>query len=157
MLYFVNRQSYWGVEEKDSVIVEIAVGGSDYANPGMLVPKWRNLGEGQEFKDPREAVEAAIAICRAWRQAGEKKAKVAYGCTGGFTMPFDPATFLKAQDWADDRFEKLPKCDVCGDLMGEEDHYTHEFADKDENFCSEHCAEKAYWACRVIDDEEEVA
>ena len=57
--------------------------------------------------DPVEAVEAAIAICRAWRQDGKKEAKVGYEATGGMTLPFDSCTFREARQWAKQRQKKM--------------------------------------------------
>jgi len=144
--FFVSRQQYWGVEEEEGTVVEIAYGGSDYANPDMLGAKWPRLGEGQEFSDPREAVEAAIAVCNAWRAAGCPHAKVAMGSTGGCTIPFEPKTYEECQARAEEIFEKLPKCDECADPLGK-DTFSHDL-DDDSKFCSEHCAEKNYWNLR---------
>ena len=85
MPYFVSRQCYWGVE--DPYVVEVASGGLDYANPDMLGVKYKRLGEGKEYLDPREAVQAAIAISRAWTETDGAPLPVAYGATGGMTMP----------------------------------------------------------------------
>ena len=96
--FFVSRQSYW---PEGQLTVEIAGGGLDYANPDMLVEKYKHLGEGQEFDDPVEAAEAAIAVAQAWRKdAPGKKICVAYGYTGGFTMPFEPSTQKDVMAWA---------------------------------------------------------
>ena len=36
-MYVITRQAYWGVEENERYVVEIAQGGRDYANPDALV------------------------------------------------------------------------------------------------------------------------
>jgi hypothetical protein len=150
MLFFVSRQHYWGVDEEDAYIVEIAMGGTDYANPDMLTPKWRHLGEGKEYTDPKEAVEAAIRVCDAWRASGETNAKVAMGSTGGNTLPFEPKEYEEARKRAQELYDKLPKCDQCGDLIDSDDEtYTNEM---DETFCSEVCADKNYYACQESSD-----
>jgi hypothetical protein len=149
MKFFVSRQQYWGVEPEEGTIVEVCTGGSDYANADMLCPKWRSLGEGRGFKDPREAIEAAITIKDAWIQAGEENAKVGYGSTGGFTLPFEGKEDEDCRAWAEKVYAKLPKCQACGELRGEErecfgnDYSTH-MNDKGERypFCSQYCAEK---------------
>ncbi|MDO8490838.1 MAG: hypothetical protein Q7T04_02340 [Dehalococcoidia bacterium] len=57
-------------------------------------------------------------------------------------MPFDTGTFKALLAWADKIFEKLPKCDRCGDLLPEHYYTVQElYGDK---FCSEYCAERAY-------------
>jgi hypothetical protein len=77
--------------------VEISAGGVDYCNPDALVATFANLGEGETFISPVAAVEAAIAICDAWRKDGRPEAQIGYGATGGMTMPFDPCTYSEAR------------------------------------------------------------
>jgi hypothetical protein len=144
-LYFVSRQAYWGVEPEDAYIVEVAIGGCDYANADMLTCRWPSLGEGREFSNPIEAVDAAIEICNAWRKDGCITAHVGYGATGGGTMPFDPLSYDNARTLAQAAYDKLPKCDQCGELLGKET-FTHPWAMNDEKYCREYCAEKAYAA-----------
>lgn len=152
MLYFVSRQSYWGEDPAD--VVEIAVGGRDYANPDMLVEKYRRYGEGDEFDDPRDAVEAAIKIAEAWSSDAGEVRPIAYGCTAGFTLPFSPSGYEEARAWAERTYEKLPKCPRCGDLLPEaRECYSHDFADG-EFFCSEDCAERDFYD-RFEDEAEE--
>lgn len=150
MTYFVSRQKYWGIEPEDGTIVEIAQGGRDYANPDMLNTRWANLGEGREFSNPREAVEAAIKVCEAWREAGEKNAQLGMGFTAGSTMPFDPIEYTEAKKLAESVWEKLPKCSHCGELLGKET-YTHDMTE--EKFCREYCAEQDYINCLILNDE----
>lgn len=152
--FFVSRQTYWGVDPEEGTVVEVAYGGLDYANPDMLVAKWGNLGEGKEFSDPRDAVAAAIAVCEAWKEHGEKNAKVAMGSTGGNTIPFEPKTYDEVVKRAQELYDKLPKCAECGELLGSET-YTHDLIMDDEKFCSEHCAEKNYNSCNVVEDDTE--
>jgi hypothetical protein len=136
-VWFVSRQCYWPDGTK---VVEVAAGGRDYANAGMLCAKYS--GEGEEYRDPVEAVEVAIAICRSWRRDGEGRAKVAWGATGGFTMPFEPSTFKEARAWAKERRSKLERCPQCGYIMpGPRDRWRLQGWD-DEEFCSDHCAER---------------
>lgn len=154
MKFFVSRQQYWGVEEEEGTVVEVAYGGLDYANPDMLGTKWRELGEGKEFTDPREAVEAAIRVCDAWRKAGCPHAKVAMGSTGGCTIPFEPKEYDACRARAAELFEKLPKCAECGELLGTET-FTHDLVMDDEKFCREYCAEKNYNACNETEEEDD--
>ena len=152
--WFVSRQSYWGVDEEEGTIVEVAQGGLDYANPDMLGAKWPHLGEGKEFSDPREAVTAAIAICEEWKKTNPN-ARVAMGATGGNTLPFEGQEYDVLHKRAEDIYEKLPKCAECGDLLGDET-FTHDYAD-DDKFCREYCAEKnhgKYLEDMLPDDEE---
>jgi hypothetical protein len=95
MKLVVTRQLQWPEGKR---VVEVSTGGMDYTNPDALVPKYE--GEFEEFDDPGEAVEAAIKICRKWREDGCKDAKVGFGSTGGFTMPFEGCSFKEAREWA---------------------------------------------------------
>lgn len=140
MIFFVSRQCYW---PEGKLVVEIACGGLDYANPDMMVPKFRAQGEGEEYQDPREAVEAALQIRRAWAKAEGKNIRsfpIAYGSTGGVSLPFDPCTQKEAEAWAERLYQKLPKCDECGGLLGKET-WTDDFGEL--TFCREYCAEKS--------------
>jgi hypothetical protein len=139
-MYFVSRQIYWGVDPEDSHTVEIASGGRDYANPDMLVPKYS--GEGEEYTNPVEAVEAAITIAEQWKQASPGKTiNIAHGFTGGLTMPFEADTPEQLRAWAKQALEKLPKCGQCGEILGKEKYHLTDDPDLGE-FCSEYCAEK---------------
>ena len=133
--WVVTRQRYWpdGTE-----VVEIAAGGRDYSNPDELCPQYP--GEGEDYTDPREAVETAVRILRAWQGHGHKKARLAIGATLGFTLPFNPCTITDAKHWADKRYAALPKCAQCGGLLGDERYGNHDFGEYD--CCSESCAEK---------------
>jgi len=141
-MWFVSRQSYWGVDEKDQNVVEIAYGGIDYANPDML--KSRYCQEGMVYDDPREALEAAIEIARQWKQDFPKlKIGIAQGYTGGNTLPFEKSSIKDLRKWAKDTWEALPKCGTCGKALGEKNWKLNDDLDMGDEYCSEHCAEKA--------------
>lgn len=95
MKLVVTRQLQWPEGKR---VVEVSVGDIDYVNPDALVAKY--AGEFQEYDNPIEAVESAIDICRKWRADGCKDAKVGFGSTGGFTMPFVVCSFEEARKWA---------------------------------------------------------
>lgn len=95
MKYFVSRQMYWPFGDK---VIEIAEGGVDYANPDMLVVGFPELGEGVEYDDPREALEAAFRIRDAWPGS-----RIEVGCTHGYTMPFEEhPSDEELREWAKD-------------------------------------------------------
>lgn len=138
MKWFVSRQSYWGVEPEDQYCVEIARGGLIYTNPDMLVSKYD--GEGEEYADPREAVEAALKIRDAWKKDDpDLTINVAHGATMGFTIPFEGDGDEALKKWAETEYENLPKCDQCGELI-EEEYKLFDY--EDFKFCREYCAEK---------------
>ena len=150
MPYTVTRQHQW---PGGDYVVEVSAGGQDYTNPDALGVNFARLGEGETFLSPVAAVEAAIAICRAWRKDGAPKAKIAYGATGGMTMPFDPCTYEEAKKWAAKKEAELPRCDRCGELLPEK-YFSVPEMDGD-RFCREYCAEEAYaQACTefVVED-----
>lgn len=136
MPFTVTRQLQW---PEGTPVVEVSVGGLDYTNPDALVERYD--GEFQTYDDPREAAAVAIAICKAWRKDGEKRARIGIGATGGMTMPFDPCTFREAMAWAKKRYLDPPKCDRCRDTLREQYYFDPD--DPDVKFCSEFCAEKS--------------
>lgn len=94
-MYAVTRQIQWPTGEH---VVEIASGGMDYTNPDALVARYP--GEFQEFDDPKEALDAALAIAEAWQKdEPKKKIAVAAGYTGGYTMPFEPMEKEELERW----------------------------------------------------------
>lgn len=148
-MYTVTRQIQW---PEGKPVVEVSYGGINYCNPGALAEKY--LGEFEEFKDPRKAVETAIDICKSWRNDGEKKAKIGIGSTGGMSMPFETCTFKQAREWAEKEYKSLEKCPQCNRIV-EKDHEKWsagrivtnkgEFiSDGQYVYCSEYCAEKHY-------------
>jgi len=108
----VTRQRQWPEGKR---VVEVSVGGMDYVNPDALVAKYP--GELAEYDDPIEAVEAAIDVCRKWRiEGGCKGAKVGFGSTGGFTIPFEDCTFKEARKWARS-FAARMHCEHCNSKL----------------------------------------
>jgi hypothetical protein len=140
-MWTVTRQRQW---PDGDLVVEISAGSGDYTNPGALVERYN--GEFEEFADPREAVSTAIAIAQAWQKdQPDEEIGIAHGATGGYTMPFsgEPLTeevFADLRAWAEKQYEKLPKCDQCGEVMGKERYRVFDYDDFE--FCREYCAEK---------------
>jgi len=133
MKYFVSRQKYWPTGE---LVVEVAVGGKNYANPDMLVSQFP--GEAEEYHDPRQAVAVGIKIADAWKAAsGHTEIEVRTGFTHGFTAPFESGSYQEAQAWAQRQYQQLDNCDACGELLNDE-RYTDSFGEG--KFCSERCA-----------------
>jgi len=143
--WFVSRQCYWGVDDEDRNVVEIAAGGLDYANADMLVARWSNLGEGGEYTDPREALKAAKSVRDAWiAVAPDDQVHIEVGATGGYTMPFTMHPTDKQLDqWATTAWIVAPKCDRCGEVLPEA-FFVMSDGVSDDKFCSERCAEMSY-------------
>jgi hypothetical protein len=138
-MFTVTRQRQWpdGTE-----LVEVSCGGLDYTNPDALGKKY--AGEFEEFADPREAVETAIEISRAWRKDSHKRIPVGVGSTHGMTMPFDSGTFQDARLWAKEVWDGLEKCAGCGNPLPDSKRdywYANDWDGLD--YCSEHCATRA--------------
>lgn len=134
----VTRQHQW---PDGLYAVEVSAGGRDYTNPGALSKKYS--GEFETYRDPREAVEVAIRICRDWRKDGEPKAKVGHGATGGMSMYFHASTYKDLRSWAQATWEKLDKCVQCGDVLVERwgPPWGHQ---SEYDCCSERCVDKHY-------------
>lgn len=140
MKFTVTRQVQFGGND----CVEISRGGLDYANPDMLVPKYK--GEGETYDNPVEAVEIAIEIAKKWQEeCPDRCILIDHGATGGMTMPFDGCelaveTFEALRCWAKILFDKAPKCEQCGEVLPEMFYTNYETG---ENYCSSYCAELA--------------
>jgi hypothetical protein len=152
MIWHVSRQSYYYSRLQ---IVEIAAGGIDMSGADTLCSAYQTLGEGKDFKDPQEAVEAAIAIARAWRKNEPgKRIVIGHGCTGGMGMELEPCTIPGARKWAEEAYEKLSKCDRCGKILPE-NYYTDDFGES--KFCSDRCWEKEQVELEKLNAEEQEA
>ena len=137
-MFTVTRQRQWPDGEN---VVEVSSGGLDYCNPDALAEKYS--GEFQEFTDPREAVETAITIVRAWRKDSRERISIGVGSTLGMTLPFSPDTFAHARAWAKQVWERLPKCAGCSEpLPAKNDRWSANDWDGLE-YCSERCAIRA--------------
>lgn len=143
MVWTVSRQQQWATGDN---VVEISEGGIDYANADMLVEHYP--GEGKEYLDPREAVEAAVEIALNWQQDDPGDTiLIGYGYTGGMSMPFEGEettieTFAALREWAQELFDKAKKCDQCSEVLPDPPRwYIYEL---DESYCSEYCAERGW-------------
>lgn len=135
-MYYVSRQYYYYSGLK---MVEIAYGGCDYANADQLVTKYGRLGEGKEFLNPKNAVEAAIDVRDEWQKDSKEKINISLGSTKGFSMEFEPMTDEELIEKAQKLYDGMDKCEKCGDLL--EETYFSEYLQA--NFCSTNCLEKA--------------
>ncbi len=137
---FVSRQHYYYGGNK---VVEVELNGLDYAGPDMLV-NGEYPGECKEYDDPREAINVAIAIRDAWRKdmPGET-IDIALGSTQGMGMEIEATekTDEELREWAQKRWDALPKCDRCGELIVEKWGVVDEPDCGD--FCSENCVQHA--------------
>jgi len=148
MKYVVTRQGYWGVDPEDCYTVEIAEGGIDYCNPDALVAKY--AGEFEEFIDPREAVQVALEIAEQWQKdCQDIQVNVAYGNTMGMTMPFEASEKAEVIAWGEKEYAGMPKCSCCGEIILEE-WINPDSEWSGEKYCSEYCADKAYWQATVL-------
>lgn len=137
-MYTVTRQRQW--PDGDNV-VEISSGGLNYTNPDALVAKYP--GEFEEFTDPREAAETALEIAESWRaDCPGVEIGVAYGSTGGYTLPFSPCGVEELREWSQAEWDSLPKCGCCGEPFPDkrERWYANDWDDIE--YCSERCADK---------------
>lgn len=119
------------------LVVEVGIGDYNYANPGQI-------GECYEFEDPREAVKLALTIAQTEEAARREIVEVAHGYTMGMTMPFSPCTPKELVAWGEEQYELRPKCGRCGEIYEGKGYYHPDLAE-DDRFCSENCADNAYW------------
>lgn len=152
--WFVSRQSYWGIDAPECNVVEIAYGGIDYANADMLCEKYE--GEGEEYTDPVEALDAAIRIRDAWTADRPDDAPhIEHGFTGGNTIPFtDEPTDEELRQWAEETKAKLPRCERCGGIISG-DPWKINDDPWDEQFCSESCADDAWSEQNAADEDDD--
>lgn len=155
-MFYVSRQSNYYDDGAYSVEVARRL---DCSGPGTLVARYAQLGEGDEYDNPHDAVEAAIAISRAWR--GEiGRASVPFRCftiAGNafvYSTVKDAMTIPELRAWARGEWDALKKCDRCGDpIMGE----TWRLVEDPDigDFCSENCCDRAMEDMRdaAADDE----
>lgn len=139
MTYFVSRQSYYYSGER---VVEIAEGGLGSAGCDMYVNAYP--GEGEEYHDPREAVEAAILIWKQWVDDSNvplpSGIAIGFGCIAELEPSLD---LIELREYAEAEYDELEKCARCNGLIMDEPYIIHEFGD-DDKYCTEYCAEEAY-------------
>lgn len=131
--YTVTRQLQWPDGDR---VVEVSVGSFDYCNPGSLASNYK--GENEEYELATEAVNAALSIQEQWQKdlPGEEIG-IAYGNTGGMTMPFSPCDKEEVLKWAEQRDADLPCCDHCGKKITGRSWISVDYQDFE--FCSEYC------------------
>ena len=145
MQYAITRQHYWGADPDEALNVEIAAGGIDYAGPDALVGKY--AGEFMVYADPREAVEAAIEIATQWQRdcPGETINMVA-GYSLDMVYPANAMGIEELRAWGEKEYARLPKCSRCEDLLPDNPFINLDSHWSDEVYCSEYCADEAYWS-----------
>ena len=142
-MYAITRQDYWGSEDDERYCVEIATGGLDYANADALAGKYP--GEFDVYEDPREALDVAIEIAKAWQKdQPDIIVNISHGFTGGMSMPFEPSDEDELKEWAQKEYDKLPKCARCGGVIKEAWFNPHS-AFTGFEFDSEYCADQDYF------------
>jgi len=146
MVFFVSRQHYFN---QNLNAVEIAFPSIDYSSPDMLVANY--AGEGEEYKDPRDAVEAALRIRDEWKKDSGEEIIVTAGSFNGMEGEEETDEDLRA--WAEKQYASMPKCAVCGEIIDPDEHYINPDSEwNEEKFCSEQHAERAYFEAHEDDE-----
>lgn len=143
--YHVTRQIYYYSGE---YAVEISRG-RDGCGPDALMPHWEAEGY---YTDPREAAEAAIKVHQLWfdlwckERTGDEDTQiiVTVSNTGFHGIEGEDMSYEEIRKWAQQEYSNLVKCEQCGELVTDKEHYTME-GEEDVFYCSENCAENAYW------------
>ena len=151
-MFTVTRQIQWPDGDK---VVEVSQGGLDYCNPDALCERY--AGELQEYDDPRIAVDVAIEIAKEWNRDSKEPVLISMGCTWGYTIPFEgmelsKETFKLLQNNAEVIYQRMPKCDYCGELIGKNKYTNHGWTES--VYCSEYCAEKDWQEMNEYVEEE---
>jgi len=145
MPYFVSRQFYYYQQIN---VVEIAYPSIDSSGPDMLIEKYK--GEGEEYKNPIEALDVALNIASAWQEdIPDEDIFITFGCMEfGEGEPINPKDLEDIEELKQNiqkHYESLPKCDYCNELIDEKEYFVNPDSEYTEDkFCSEFHAEKAY-------------
>jgi hypothetical protein len=138
MKFYVSRQCYFYSGLR---CIEIAKGGRDCAGADMLTRRYR--GEAIEYDDPREAASMANAIKLCWDhdEPGYDHG-IVFSFAGALGIEAEPQPYNEVEALAKAEYEKLPKCDNCGELLTGWPIIL--WADPDfGTFCDEGCLETA--------------
>jgi hypothetical protein len=118
---YVTRQSNY--YDSGAYSVELA-SELNVSGPGALVSKY--AGEFEEYDDPREAADVAIRIRKEWQK--EEGLDYSTWPPQGvipFTLQMNDMVYATVNDgltaaglrrWANEQYDKLPKCDRCGSI-----------------------------------------
>ncbi len=152
--YYANRILSW---PDGNTFVEVSEG-IDSADPGVMSIEYPAWWEGWAFDDPVEAVKAGIGLLKAWRK-DKPKLEIWITANGMIAGAVGvPAPDNMSEDdvmaWAQKRKDAMPKCDYCGEIIGEITYYNYDFPSED-RYDAEFCAEQAYSEWITDNDEEE--
>lgn len=145
----VTRQTNY--YDNGAFSVEIAAE-LDFAGPGALVRKFPQ--DFAESDDPREIAELAIKLRKNWTahlrsweaSTGEERREYI-----PFTLSMNGFAYATVEDgltaaglrrWAKAKYEKMPKCEYCGDIPAAE--YTNYELDDQVTACSEYHADRLF-------------
>jgi len=108
-------------------------------SPDALGVKYKELGEGEGYEDPREAATAAIKVAARWAQDESERIGLAWQTRAGgyFGVVADEADEEELKSLAEKEYESIPKCARCGDILGKT--WYHDYFGEDK-YCSEFCA-----------------
>lgn len=144
--FYVHRIHRW---PDGAFLVEVSEG-RDSADPGVLTTRYRNLGEGDAFFNPRNAATAAVRIMKQWQKDDPVKFSdnmvtlSAIGLIGELGVPAEEMSALELFKWAKRQYALMPRCGRCGDPFRSDERYTIYDSYDEEGFCTDYCAETAY-------------
>jgi hypothetical protein len=162
--FVVTRQHYYYA---DAYVVEVETGGWDLVGPGWVkndsqFPQqqaWLRRGCDQAYADPREAARVAFEVWRDWQEAAGPHGMIylSWGTTGSILTEHDPMddnaenpywTPVQLFMAADRTYAKLPRCDWCGNVLGDPRETSSIWligrGPDDPRFCSESCGDSYY-------------
>lgn len=160
-MYTITRQQpYYANQDRDKPLYTVEVVRGDFEQSGSdcLTPAYKFLGEWETYLSAVEAVEQAIKLRNRWREdtlPNDFDIEIAFGAThdGMFELDSDndSQTDEELLEVAKKLDEDAPRCQWCGDFIGQEKYGNEDTVMFGEYpFCSEHCADRAYWEADVM-------
>jgi len=98
---------------------------------GVIVAIEHDISSG--YVNPYQAMQNVSKLIRIIKESGSKKVRV--------FIDEKVMTFKQAEQWADEEYKSLPKCDCCAAIL-QEDLFTHNLSVN--RFCSQKCADQDY-------------
>lgn len=148
--YWVVRVSpSWG-SSFDSYYVEIA---KDFeaTSACQLGTKYKDLGEGEGYANPREAALAGARVARQWAKDEGEPIGLAWQTRHGgyYGMPGEDVSIIQLFLLAKEELESLAKCDWCREILTGEVYKYEDLYEAE--FCSTNCGEQAIeWAMEDV-------
>ena len=133
--FYVTRQIFFPDGAHGIEITQ----GIDSASPDALAAKYDEERGG--YQSPIDAASAAIELRKKWAQDCQKRVRI---YIAGYAPQLgiygdNPVTPRECIAWGKAKYQNMPKCDKCGEILGGDTYRAMELDDS--VFCSQYCAE----------------